>query len=292
MGKLDDKVALISGGARGQGRSHAIRLAEEGAQIVVCDIAHQIDSVPYALGTKEDLAETVRLVEALDQRCVAVTADARSDKEMAAVVEAGLAEFGRIDIAVVNHGIAIPGGWDAPVDAIDDVLGVNLKGALIVCRSVIPHMIESGGGSIVLTASTAGLGASRNLTAYSMSKHGVIGLMRCLSAELAVHRIRVNAICPGSVETDMLMNDAVISMFCGLETGGTAEKAEFAARSLNLLPEPWSQARDISNAVAFLASDEASTITGIAMPVDLGNSNQPSGIPAIAAEVLAAAQNK
>ena len=290
MGRLDGKVALITGGARGQGRSHAVRLAEDGAQIIVCDIARQIESVPYALATEEDLQETVRLVGAVDQRCLAVQADARSDEEMAAVVERGISEFGHIDIAAINHGIAIPGRWDAPVQAIDDILAVNLKGALIASRAVIPHMIERGGGSIVLTSSTAGIGPSRNLLAYSMSKHGVIGLMRCLSADLAEHRIRVNAICPGSVHTDMLMNDSVISMFCGVQTGGTPERAEFAARTLNLLPEPWSDPRDISNAVAFLASDDARTITGIVMPVDLGTSNQPSGVPPIAAAALAEAR--
>jgi NAD(P)-dependent dehydrogenase (short-subunit alcohol dehydrogenase family) len=207
---------------------------------------------------------------------------------MTGVVERGIAEFGHIDIAAINHGIAVPGRWDTPVEVIDDILAVNLKGALIAARSVIPHMIERGGGSIVLTSSTAGIGPSPGLVAYSMSKHGVIGLMRCLSADLAQHRIRVNAICPGSVRTDMLMNDSVISMFCGVPTGGTPERAEFAARSLNLLPEPWSGPRDISNAVAFLASDDARTITGIVMPVDLGNSNQPSGVPPIAAAALAA----
>lgn len=292
MGRLDGKVALITGGARGQGRSHALRLAEDGAQIIVCDIARQIESVPYALGTEEDLQETVRLVEALDRRCLAVRADARSDEEMAGVVEQGIAEFGHIDIAAINHGIAVPGRWDTPVEVIDDILAVNLKGALIASRAVIPHMIERGGGSIVLTSSTAGIGPSPGLVAYSMSKHGVIGLMRCLSAGLAEHRIRVNTICPGSVRTDMLMNDAVISMFCGVPTGGTPQRAEFAARSLNLLPEPWSDPRDISDAVAFLASDDARTITGIVMPVDLGNSNQPSGVPSIAAAALAAASRK
>lgn len=290
MGKLDGKVALVTGGARGQGRSHAIRMAEEGAQIIVCDIADQVPSVPYQMATEDDLAETVKLVEALDQRCLAVQADARSAAQLREVVERGVAEFGRIDIAAINHGICVTGGWDTPEETIDDVLDINLKGAFLACQAVIPQLIEQGdGGSIVLTASVAGLTASYGLLGYGMSKFGVVGLTKCLSAELAAHRIRVNAVCPGAVDTPMVVNEHMMSLFSGLETGGTRETADLGVRGMALMPDAWLDPRDISNAVCFLASDEARFITGIAMPVDLGTANQPAGIPPIAAEALAAA---
>jgi NAD(P)-dependent dehydrogenase (short-subunit alcohol dehydrogenase family) len=134
MGKLDGKVALITGGARGQGRSHAVRLAEEGAQIIICDIASQIDTVPYPMATTEDLAQTVRLVEEQDQRCLAVQADARDLTQMSEAVSQGIAQFGRIDIAVINHGICIPGSWDTPAETFVDTIDTNLKGAFLACR--------------------------------------------------------------------------------------------------------------------------------------------------------------
>jgi SDR family mycofactocin-dependent oxidoreductase len=289
MHRLEGKVVLVTGGARGQGRAHALRLAEEGADIVVTDIAAQIDSVPYPMASETDLVETAKLVEALDRRCVAVQADARDAGQMAAAVRQGRDELGRLDAVIVNHGIGTPGGWDAPDEVIDDIVAVNLRSVLTACRATIPVLIEQGrGGSIVLTSSAAGLRPYAGLTIYTMAKHGVIGLMRALSADLAPHGIRVNALCPGAVDTPMLMNDTILSMFCGVPTGGTREGAAFAARNLGLLPEPFLSAADIAAAGAWLVSDDARYVTGTALSVDLGTVNQPPGIPPVAAEALAA----
>jgi SDR family mycofactocin-dependent oxidoreductase len=288
MGRLDGKVALITGGARGQGRSHAIRLAEEGAQIVVSDLARQLDSVPYPLATEEDLAETVRLVEDRDQRCVAVRADARDAAQMRGVVETALSEFGHIDIVSVNHGILSIGDQGTDEEAWDEMIDVNLKGVFQTCRAVAPPMIERGaGGAITLTASVAGLSAFYSAIAYGAAKHGVIGLMRNLSAELAPYGIRVNALCPTLVRTDMIHNEMIYDLFTGGKKGAGPEDIAFPARSMNLLDVPWVEAIDISNALLWLSSDEARYVTGVALPIDAGFMNQPSGIPLPVAELLA-----
>jgi SDR family mycofactocin-dependent oxidoreductase len=286
---MDGKVVVITGAARGQGRAQAIRLAEEGASIVACDIAGQIASVPYPMGTENDLEQTVSEVEKLDQRCVAVKADARSTADMQRLAQVALTEFGRIDSLVVTHGISNgTGEWNASDEQFDDIVDVNLKGVWKACRAIIPHLIEGGrGGSIVLTSSVAGLQAFTGLVpSYVAAKAGVIGLARALSAELAPHWIRVNAICPGTVDTPMIMNDNILSLFSGKQTGGTRQEAEFAAQSLALLPAPFLDARDLANAVLWLVSDEARFVTGTAIPVDLGMSNQPSGIPPIGVQAL------
>ncbi len=289
MGKLHGKVALITGGARGQGQAHAVKLAEEGAQVVICDIAEQISSVPYPMASQDDLDATVKLVEETGQRCLALKADARDTTQMEDAVARAVQQFGRIDIAVINHGIGTPAGWDAPEETIVDILDTNLKGALFACRAVIPQIIKQGdGGSIVLTSSVGGLVPYYGLTVYCMAKHGVVGLARCLSAELAPHRIRVNAVCPGGVDSPMLDNDTMLSMFSGVQTGGTKETADFAGRSMNLLPQAFMEPRDVANAVAWLVSDDARFVTGIALPVDMGTVNQPPGIPPIATAALAA----
>jgi SDR family mycofactocin-dependent oxidoreductase len=288
MGRLDGKVAMITGGARGQGRSHAIRLAEEGAQIVLCDIASQLATVPYPMGNENDLQETVRLIEDLDQRCVAVKADARDLGAMKDLVGQALSEFDHIDILCVNHGIASPGGWDSTEDEWDEMLDVNLKGVWVACKAVIPHMIERGqGGAIVLTASAAGLRPFYGITAYSVAKHGVIGLMRNLASELGPERIRVNAVCPTVVDTPMVMNQFGYTLFSGGKEDATRADIEFPSTTLNLLPIPWVDARDISNAVLWLVSDEARYVTGVALPVDAGLCAQPPGIPPAAGELLA-----
>ena len=287
MGKLDGKVALITGGARGQGRSHAVRLASEGAEIIVCDIAEQVDSVPYPLASQADLAETAKLVEDEGRRCVFMQVDVRHPAQIRALIERGVTEFGRLDIAVVNQGICIPGGWDTPDDQMGDTLDINLKGSFQVCRAVIPQMIEQGeGGSIILSASMLGLMSSYGLLAYAMSKHGVVGMVRCLSAELGPHRIRVNSVCPGAVNTPMIINDHIKKLFSGGASVGTEEGLRFGLGAMSLLPEDWLEPGDVSNAVCFLASDEARCVTGINMPVDLGAVNQPAGIPPSVAEML------
>jgi (+)-trans-carveol dehydrogenase len=286
MSRLAGKVAVITGGARGQGRAHAIQMAREGAQIVVCDIADQIASVPYPMGTADDLAETVAQVEALDRRCLGITADARDPEQMGEVIGRAVSEFGGIDTLVVNHAICVPGSWDTPEEVFGEVVSVNLNAVFTCCRAGVPHLIERGGGSIVLISSGAGLRPVPHLTAYSAAKHGVIGLMRSLSVELAPHRIRVNAVCPGFVNTPMVVNDTFINMFAGKESGGTIEEMAFGASTLALLPEPWLEPSDISHAVVYLASDESRFVTGIEIPVDLGTNNQPAGVPPVVAKML------
>ncbi|MDT5198710.1 MAG: hypothetical protein QOH34_232 [Mycobacterium sp.] len=284
MGRLDGRVALITGGARGQGRSHAQRLASEGADIVVTDICEPIPAVaPYDTATQDDLDTTAKLVENLDRRCLALKADARSSADMQRVVDTAVAEFGHIDVLAVNHGVAINLPWDRQTDEIwDTVLENNLSAVWRVARAVVPQMISQGSGSIIFTASTAAVTPYPSLSAYSAAKTGVLGLMRSLATELGPYTIRVNAVLPGNTGTPMLHSQSVLDMFNG-GPGGTVEKMRFPSQATMLLPIPWLEPEDISAAVSFLASDDARHITGVALPVDGGTLTQPPGIPAIAA---------
>ncbi|MDT5084877.1 MAG: hypothetical protein QOI79_2748 [Mycobacterium sp.] len=284
MGRLDGKVALITGGGRGQGRSHAQLLAREGADIVVTDICEPIPAVaPYDTATQDDLDTTAKLVENLDRRCLAIKADARSSAEMKRVVDTAVAEFGRIDVLAVNHGVAINLPWDQQTDTVwDTVIENNLSAVWRVARAVVPQMISQGSGSIIFTASTAAVTPYPSLSAYSAAKTGVLGLMRSLATELGPHTIRVNAVLPGNTGTPMLHSQSVLDMFNG-GPGGTVEKMQFPSQATMLLPIPWLEPEDISAAVLFLASDDARHITGVALPVDGGTLTQPPGIPAIAA---------
>ena len=205
-GKLEGKVAFITGAARGQGRSHAIRLAQEGADIIAVDLCRQIESVAYPMATPDDLAETVKEVEALDRRIVAREADVRDEAGLKAAFEAGVAELGPVDIVLANAGIAPMALGEERHEAWQDVIDVNLTGVFNTVETAIPSMIERGqGGAIVLTSSTAGIngigGATRGGLGYTASKHGVVGLMRSYANILAPHRIRVNTVHPTGVRT-------------------------------------------------------------------------------------------
>lgn len=287
MGRVDGKVAFITGGARGQGRSHAVALAREGAQIVLTDICEPIPEVlPYATSTQDDLDQTVRLVEDLGQRCLGIKADARSSEQMQAAVDRAIEEFGHIDVLCVNHGVFSAAPWDAITDeAWDTVIEVDLSAVWRSTRPVIPHMVAQRSGSIIFTSSTAGLKSVPGLAPYVAAKHGVIGLARVLAAELALHSIRVNSICPANVATPMLLSQPIFDLFAAKE-GATQEEAAWPALNQNLLPVPWIETEDVSNAVLFLASEESRFITGHALPIDSGQANQPSGIPPQAAERL------
>jgi SDR family mycofactocin-dependent oxidoreductase len=273
-GRLRGKVALITGAARGQGRSHAVRLSAEGAEIIAVDRCADIDSVGYPLGTEADLAETVKLVEANDRRIVAVQADVRDLAALTTAVDAGVTELGRLDIVVANAGIA---GY-APVlelaaDAWTDMIDVNLTGVFWTVKAGLPHLISGGrGGSIVLTSSVAGLRAMENSAHYVAAKHGLVGLMKALALELGRHRIRVNTVHPTTVNTEMVQNDMTRELFLPGQRDQSPERFARVARSLNVLPEPWAEPEDISAAVAFLCSDEARLVTGAAFPVDAGMS--------------------
>lgn len=287
MGRLDGKVALVTGGARGQGRSHAVRMAQEGASIVVTDIATQLPSVPYEMATEADLQQTVKLVEDLDQRCVAVKADARDAGAMAGAVEQAVSEFGRVDVASVNHGIASGGDAVSPEADWDEMLDVNLKGVWISCGAIVAQMRkQGGGGAIVLTASAAGIRPFPGILPYSVAKHGVIGLMRNLAAELAPEQIRVNAVCPGVVDTPMVRNTFFQELFTGGVEGASWEDVQWPATTLHPMEFSSMEAVDISNAVLFLLSDEARYITGVELPVDGGLCIAAPGVPRPAAELL------
>jgi (+)-trans-carveol dehydrogenase len=272
MGRVEGKVAFVTGAARGQGRSHALRLAEEGADIIAVDICKQIETVPIPMATPDDLAETVKQVEALDRRIVATEADVRDYGALKAALDEGVAQLGRLDIVCGNAGIAS----FAPADEMDeatwqDMLDVNLTGVWHTCKAAIPHLKAGGnGGSIILTSSAAGMKAYYNLAHYVSAKHGVIGLMRTLALELAPFMIRVNSIHPTTVNTPMMMNENSFRLFLPDAEHPTADDMAPITQAMNALPIPWVEARDISNAVLFLASDEARYITGVPLPVDAG----------------------
>lgn len=272
MARLDGKVAFITGAARGQGRSHALRLAEEGADIIAVDACEEIETVPYALAEPNDLEETVRLVEDLDQRIVARQADVRDAEQLEAAVQEGMSQFGRIDIVCANAGIlSMDPTWELSEQKWQDMIDTNLTGVWRTCKTALPHMIERGeGGSIIITSSTSGIKGLPNLAHYTAAKHGVVGLMKVLANELAPHMIRVNTVNPTVVDTDMVQNEAMYNLFVpDAENPGREQFAE-GVTAINALPIPWTEVRDISNAVLWLASDEARYVTGIMLPVDAG----------------------
>ncbi|GEL23710.1 putative short-chain type dehydrogenase/reductase [Pseudonocardia sulfidoxydans NBRC 16205] len=273
MGRFEGKVALVTGAARGQGRSHALAMAREGAQIIAVDINKQIDTVPYPMATPADLAETARLVEDLDRRVLAREADCADADAMAAIIEEGLSEFGRIDVIAANAGIAAThSAVDMPRQAWHDQLSTNLTGVWFSIQPALPAMIASGnGGSIVITSSLYGVSAPpANLAHYVAAKHGVVGLMRALANELAPHNIRVNTVNPTYVHTDMVENDAFYAAFN--PDAPTRENFLSTLRELNKLPVSWMDPTDITNAVLYLASDDSRYVTGHTLMVDCGAS--------------------
>ncbi|MGH9133628.1 MAG: mycofactocin-coupled SDR family oxidoreductase [Ilumatobacteraceae bacterium] len=272
MGRVEGKVALITGAARGQGRSHAIRLAEEGADIIAVDLCEQIDTAHYPMATSDDLAETVEQVKAFDRRVIAAEADVRDSAALRLVVEQAVADLGRLDIVVANAGIFSFGpALELTDEAWQDMIDVNLTGVWRTCVAAVPSMIAAGnGGSVVLTSSAAGLTAFRNTAHYVAAKFGVVGLMKCLALELAEHMIRVNSVNPTSVDTPMLINDPTMKLWLPESDQPTRDEFADVMRGAHALPVPWIEASDVSNAVLFLASDEARYVTGVAFPIDAG----------------------
>jgi SDR family mycofactocin-dependent oxidoreductase len=268
---MDGKVALITGAARGQGRSHALRLAEDGADIIAVDICGQMDTVTYPMSTPEDLAETARLVEELDRRVVARPADVRDMESLQQAVDAGIAELGRIDIVSANAGISTMGlSWELTEQQWSETIEVNLAGVWRTIKASVPTMIAQGdGGSIVLTGSTASIQGFGSLVHYTASKHGVLGIMRTLVNEVSQYSIRVNTVVPTSTSTPMIHNEGMRELF-GVTPDAPMEEFGAAFQAMHTLPVPWCEPRDISNAVAFLASDEARYVTGTVLQVDAG----------------------
>jgi (+)-trans-carveol dehydrogenase len=277
MGSLDGKVAFISGVARGQGRSHAIRLAREGANIIGFDSLTNYDSLAYDMSTESDMDTTVRMVEKTGSQMLGLRADVRCRTEVNAVLQAGLQEFGRVDIVCANAGIFPKGApfWELAEDSWNDVIDVNLTGVFHTCAVAVPTMISQGnGGSIIVTSSGAGIKAMQNLADYNSSKFGVIGLAKTMANELAAFRIRANAICPGTVRTDLVLNEGLYRLFRpDLDAPGLDDVMPLLT-AINPIAEPWLEPEDISDAVAWLASDQSRFVTGITLPIDLGIANK------------------
>ena len=272
MGMLEGKVALITGGARGQGRAHATTCAREGADVVLVDIADQLASVPYAMATKDDLDETVRQVEALDRRALAVTADVRSQEQLDEAVRRGLAEFGQIDILIANAGIWTMGPfWELSEQSWDEMIGVNLTGVWKSAKAVAPHMIERQTGSIVITSSINGLEPGPNYAHYVAAKHAVVGLMRNIALELAPHGIRCNSVHPGAIRTPMTDHQGAYDMFAGHEGGTEADLIEGGYSFHALKGTTFMSPQVIADTALYLNSDLAAKVTGVTIPVDAGH---------------------
>ena len=273
-GRVEGKVAFITGAARGQGRSHAVRLAEEGADIIAIDVCKQIETVPIPMSTPEDLAETVELVKAKGGRIYAAEVDVRDFDGLKAAVDEGVGQFGRLDIVVANAGLAASGNAIHEMDRNlwQDSIDVNLTGVWNTAKASVQHIIDGGrGGAVVLTSSVGGLKAHPFVGNYVSAKHGVVGLMRTMAVELAPHSIRVNSVHPTQVNTPMLINDMTFRMFRPDLENPTAEDMAPISQMMNALPVPWVEAVDISNAVLFLTSDEGRYITGVTLPIDAGS---------------------
>lgn len=272
MGLLEGKVALITGGARGQGRAHAITCAREGADVILVDIADQIASVPYVMATEEDLAETVAQVESLDRRALSVVGDVRSQQQLDAAVAGGIAEFGQLDILIANAGIWTQAPfWELTEESWQDMIDVNLTGVWRSAKAVAPHMIERQTGSIVITSSVNGLEPGMNYAHYVSAKHGVIGLMRNIALELAPHGVRCNSINPGAILTPMTNHQGAWDMFAGGEKGTPEAMIEggysfHALKGRSFLPP-----QVIADTALYLNSDLAAAVTGVTIPVDAGH---------------------
>ncbi|HTU72722.1 MAG TPA: mycofactocin-coupled SDR family oxidoreductase [Trebonia sp.] len=264
-GRVEGKVAFITGAGRGQGRSHAIRLAEEGADVIAVDVLEDYPTVRYAMSRRSDLDETVRAVEALGRRVVAAKADVRDCAALRTALDDGVAQLGRLDIVCANAGIYTVQPWDqVTLEVWRDTIDTNLTGVWNTMVVAVGHLMAAGGGSIIATSSTAGLKGMPFLAPYVAAKHAVVGICRSLANELAVHHIRVNTVHPAGVDT---------AMVAGLETLEPliSRRPELGAIFTNGLPVEALDPRDVSNAVLWLASDEARYVTGTALTVDAGN---------------------
>jgi SDR family mycofactocin-dependent oxidoreductase len=272
MGLLDGKVALITGGSRGQGRAHAVTCAREGADVIIVDITEPTTDVPYALATAEDHAETVRQVEALDRRILAIDADVRDQAALDDAVTGGVAGFGHIDILIANAGIWTQAPfWEITDQQWEEMIGVNLTGVWKSAKAVAPHMIERRTGSIVITSSANGIEPGQNYAHYVAAKHGVIGLMKNIALELAPYGIRCNSINPGAIRTPMTDHQGAWDMFAGHEGGTEAEMIEGGYHYALLRNTTWLEPQAIADTALYLNSHLAANVTGVTIPVDAGH---------------------
>lgn len=261
-GRVAGKRVLVTGAARGMGRSHAVRLAEEGADLILVDICASLPEIEYPLATAEDLDETARLVTELGRRAVSHVVDVRDGAALAAAVDDGVAELGGLDASVANAGVITGGTWDTTTSQQwRTVIDVNLIGAWNTCSAALPHLVERG-GSLINISSVAGLKGSPLHTPYTASKHGVVGMSRALANELAAVNVRVNTVHPTGVETGM-RPDTLHGLL-------HAARSDLGPIFQNALPIVMTEARDVSNAVLFLASDESRHVTGLEFKVDAG----------------------
>jgi (+)-trans-carveol dehydrogenase len=272
MKRFEDKVVFVTGAARGQGRSHCIRLAEEGASIIAADICEAIPIVQYDPATAADLNETVSQVEAAGGKIVASAADVRDKGSLAQALDKGIAEFGGLDVVLANAGIAHYPNGALSIGEADwqTVLDINLTGVWNTCKVALPRLEERGGGSIVLTGSTCSLKGYGSIVHYVAAKHGVMGLTKSLALEFGMKNIRVNSVHPGTVDTPMIHSQLLYKLFCPDKETPTVEDFSAAMQATHIMPLPWVEVSDVTNAVLFLASDEARAMTGVALPVDLG----------------------
>lgn len=276
MGKLEGKVAVITGGGRGQGRAIAVRFAREGARVVVCDIAAQMETVPYDLAGPDDLQETKNLVKEAGGECLALVADVRYQDQLDEVVSRSLEQFAHIDILVSQAGIVdFKPFWEISEAEWRDQVNVNLTGHWRAAKAVAPHMMERGAGSIVFTSSVAGVEAGWDYMHYVAAKHGVIGLMKAAALELGPFGIRCNAVIPGPIDTLMNDNPATRAWITGIpdatrEDFLRAVPAWFALKGRTALP-----LRAIEDTMTWLASEESDCITGLELRVDAGHTLLP-----------------
>ncbi|HEY8480090.1 MAG TPA: mycofactocin-coupled SDR family oxidoreductase [Spirillospora sp.] len=276
MGRVQGKVAFITGAARGQGRSHAVRLAAEGADIVAVDVCEDLPTVPYDLGREADLAETAALVEAEGRTCLTARADVRDLQALQKAVQQAIERFGRLDVVVANAGVLSFGRtWELSEESWSEMIGVNLDGVWKTVRATVPAMIEAGnGGSVIITSSNAGKRGLANLPHYSAAKHGVVGLCKVLAIEGAEYGIRANTVHPSTVGTRMALNDATFRVFFPDTDDPDEEQIKEGFQSLNMMPVPYIDPIDVSNAVVYLASDESRYVTAAQIYVDAGSSER------------------
>ncbi len=271
MGRVEGKVALVTGAAKGQGRAHCLRLAQEGADVLALDVCADVPQTRYAQGTPDQLAETAALVRATGRKVVTRQADVRDAEEMTRAVTEGVAELGRLDVVVANAGIIqLKPALEITADDWATVLAINLTGVWNTVRAALPTLLAQGSGSVIIISSAAGLKGPPGMAHYAAAKTGLVGLMRSLANELGPQGVRVNSVHPTTVDTDMVHWPEAYAAFRPDLAEPTRADVEPVFTSLNVLPVPWIQPEDVSAAVLFLAGDESRYVTGVTLPVDAG----------------------